>query len=821
MGLLSKRNFLSVFCCLCLNLGVAIDTIISPQSIKDPDYIISKGSAFKLGFFSPVNSTNRYLGIWYNRISVFTVVWVANRQKPLKDSSGVLTISEDGNLVVLDGQKEILWSSNVTNSVANSNFHLLDSGNLVLRENTSGKIIWESFHHPTDTFLPGMKLSVNLRTNQKVLYTSWKSPSDPSIGSFSTGMASVNIPEAFIWKDGRPYWRSGPWNGQIFIGEPDWNAEYHNGFNLVDDKEGTVYATFDYANVLPLSKFLLNSKGNLVQTYWDDSKEDWKVVGLAPKDECDVYGTCGAFGSCDSQRTPICSCIRGFEPKIIEECNRGNWTSGCIRRAPLQCQRVNNSDEEGKADGFLKLKMIKVPDFMERSYGSIDGCRKQCWKNNDCLAYAHDVGIGCMSWSRDLIDLRKLSIRGSDIYIRLAYSEFAKERHLKVIIRISMIIGAIAILSTAYYFWRWTAKIREFASERKNKSRESLLFDYLDDVKLHDLPIFSLEEVATATNNFHVANMLGRGGFGPVYKGKLQDGQEIAVKRLSKSSGQGPEEFMNEVMVISKLQHRNLVRLLGCYSEGEEKMLIYEYMPNKSLDIFVFDPLNQKLLNWKKRFNIIEGIGRGLLYLHRDSRMKIIHRDLKASNILLDEELNPKISDFGIARIFRERENQANTKRVVGTYGYMSPEYAMQGIFSEKSDVFSFGVLLLEIVSGRRKTSFYDDEQYYLSLVGFAWKLWNNNNIMAFVDPTIWDPCFQMEMFRCIHVGLLCVQELARDRPTISNIISMLSSDIVDLPFPKQPAFTERQIASNCKPTQQGQIRLPSCNVTLTTVYGR
>ena len=417
---------MSVFCCLCLNLGLAIDTIISPQSIKDPDYIISNGSVFKLGFFSPVNSTNRYLGIWYNRISVFTVVWVANRQKPLKDSSGVLTISKDGNLVVLDGQKEILWSSNVTNSVANSNFHLLDSGNLVLLENTSGKIIWESFHHPTDTFLPGMKLSVNLRTNQKVLYTSWKSPSDPSIGSFFTGMASVNIPEAFIWKDGRPYWRSGPWNGQIFIGEPDWNAEYHNGFNLVDDKEGTVYATFDYANVLPLSKFVLNSQGNLVQTYWDDSKEDWKVVGLAPKDECDVYGTCCAFGSCDSLSSPICSCIRGFEPKIIEEWNRGNWTSGCIRRAPLQCQRVNNSGEEGRADGFLKLKMIKVPYFMERSYGSIDGCRKQCLKNNDCVAYAHDVGIGCMSWSRNLIDLRKLSIRGSDVYIRLAYSEFGK-----------------------------------------------------------------------------------------------------------------------------------------------------------------------------------------------------------------------------------------------------------------------------------------------------------------------------------------------------------------------------------------------------------
>ncbi|XP_023906660.2 G-type lectin S-receptor-like serine/threonine-protein kinase At1g11330 isoform X1 [Quercus suber] len=364
-------------------------------------------------------------------------------------------------------------------------------------------------------------------------------------------------------------------------------------------------------------------------------------------------------------------------------------------------------------------------------------------------------------------------------------------------------------------------KKREFATARKNKSKESLPSKNLNDVKPHELPTYSLEELATATNNFHAVNLLGRGGFGTVYKGKLRDGQEIAVKRLSRSSGQGLEEFMNEVFVISKLQHRNLVRLLGCCIEGEEKMLIYEYLSNKSLDTIVFDPLNQKHLDWKKRFNIIEGIGRGLLYLHRDSRLKIIHRDLKASNILLDEELNPKISDFGIARIFSGSENQANTKRVIGTYGYMSPEYVMQGFFSEKSDVFSFGVLLLEIVSGRRTSCFYDDQQYYLSLVGFAWKLWNDDNIMALADPTIWDPCFQMEMLRCIHVGLLCVQELAGDRPTVSTIISMLNSEIMDLPTPKQPAFTERQIASSKEPAQLGQIKSSSCNVTITTVYAR
>ncbi|XP_010316619.1 cysteine-rich receptor-like protein kinase 10 isoform X1 [Solanum lycopersicum] len=322
---------------------------------------------------------------------------------------------------------------------------------------------------------------------------------------------------------------------------------------------------------------------------------------------------------------------------------------------------------------------------------------------------------------------------------------------------------------------------------------------------------YDFSAISAATDNFLDANKLGQGGFGPVYKGKLPNGQEVAVKRLSIDSSQGDLEFKNEVLLVARLEHRNLVRLLGFCFDGTERLLVYEFVPNASLDHFLFDPVKRRELDWERRSKIIGGVARGILYLHEDSRLRIIHRDLKASNVLLDAEMNPKIADFGMARLFAMDESQGITNNIAGTYGYMAPEYAMQGKMSVKSDVFSFGVLVLEILGGQRNTCFRNGE-YVGNLLSYAWRNWREGTTSNLVDPMLRGSSgLVSDITRCIHIALLCVQENVADRPTMAAVVLMLSSLSLALPVPSKPGYyMQIDVSPNISPIQGYKSRVIS-----------
>ncbi|XP_074566986.1 cysteine-rich receptor-like protein kinase 25 [Curcuma longa] len=413
---------------------------------------------------------------------------------------------------------------------------------------------------------------------------------------------------------------------------------------------------------------------------------------------------------------------------------------------------------------------------------------------------------GCYSCLRDMVALLPRccdSKQGGRVYSQSCFLRFESYPfyHLSAvgapsggksnssgrrILFIAISVAASLLLLCAIFIYRRRTKA---TTQRRKLLTAKFKHEDQHEIKGAESLLFDLEAIRIATDNFSDRNKLGEGGFGPVYKGTLENGEHVAVKRLSRNSGQGLDELKNEVFLVAKLRHRNLVRLLGCCLESEEKLLVYNYLANTSLDKFLFDNSKREKLDWARRFKIIEGISRGLLYLHEDSPLKIIHRDLKASNILLDANMDPKISDFGLAKLFGADETQGNTKRIAGTFGYMAPEYTLHGLFSVKSDVYSYGVLILEILTGQ-KNSGYRGSEYPIELVThMVWRHWTQGNVLQVIDQDLVEQCQTQQISRCIHIGLLCVQQDPIQRPTMANVVFMLNNHFVGLPTPSAPAF--------------------------------
>ncbi|TYK26352.1 G-type lectin S-receptor-like serine/threonine-protein kinase [Cucumis melo var. makuwa] len=814
--------------------SLAIDSIKAGESINgNTQILVSAQQKFVLGIFNPKDSKFRYLGIWYKNIPQ-TVVWVANRDKPLVNYSAKLTLKGQG-LVLQNESDGILWSSTSSTFLKDPIAQLLDNGNLVIRESGSENYVWQSFDYPSDTLLPGMKVGWDLITGMNWKLTSWKSSNDPSSGDFTYGMDPGGLPQLETRRGNVTTYRGGPWFGRRFSGTTLFRdtAIHSPRFNY--SAEG---AFFSYKSAEDLTvRYALSAEGKFEQFYWMDDVNDWHLLYELPGDACDYYGLCGNFGICTSSTIPRCDCMHGYQPKSPDDWNKRRWVGGCVIRDNQTCKN---------GEGFKRISNVKLPDSsgdLVNVNMSIHDCEAACLSNCSCLAYGimelSTGGYGCITWFKKLVDIRILPDNGQDIYLRLAASELDSDNRKLVVVLCLSVASLISFLIfvACFIFWRRrTIKGKYFFKKKILKSilRTVSIFllvftSYLqilvetgNEVQSQEneaeMPLYDFTMLVNATNDFSLSNKIGEGGFGPVYKGMLPCGQEIAVKRQAEGSSQGQTELRNEVLLISKLQHRNLVKLLGFCIHQQETLLVYEYMPNKSLDYFLFDNKKRSLLKWKKRLDIIIGIARGLLYLHRDSRLIIIHRDLKVSNILLDNDMNPKISDFGMARMFGEDQTMTRTKRVVGTYGYMSPEYVIDGYFSMKSDIFSFGVILLEIVSGRKNRGFFHPD-HQLNLLGHAWKLWDEGNGLELMDETLKDQFQKCEAIRCIQVGLLCVQENPDERPAMWSVLSMLESENMVLSQPKQPGFYTERMVSNMHKLAVGNS-CTSNEVTLTLLDG-
>ncbi|CAL5341845.1 unnamed protein product [Camellia sinensis] len=579
----------------------ALDTITKTHFITYNNTIVSPSESFEMRFFTPGNSKNWYIAIWYKKIASGTIVWVANRDNPLPNSSGVLKLIDPGILILLNSTNNIVWSTNTSRSIRNPVARLLDSGNLIIQDpndHNPENFLWQSFDYPCDTLLPGMKVGKNLVIGREWHMSSWKSKDDPAHGTSNpkkkgthdtypiqpnspgdsqsrTQVRWILIPLSSLSNQTHPYWldlcgypqmffnkgsvvlfRDGPWNGLLFTGTATIlikNPIFKFGMHFEKDE---IYYRCDLLNSSVASRFILTPNGFLQRWTWINQNKG-----------CD-----------DVNKSLVCGCLSKFVPKNPKDWNTMNWSGGCVRRTVLDCE---NGDE------ILKYSGVKFLDMRSSWYNrtmTLGECREVCLKNCSCMAYSSlDIrggGSGCLLWFDDLV---------VGIYIRMASSELVHQAS-------------------------FSGKKSEIRNKRKKKiEEEEEGFTVEDRRPVHNSKQGSTEKhqkdfakITSSTNNFSIDNKLGEGGYGPIYKGKFDGGQEIAVKRLSKCSNQGLDEFKNEII----------------YEGG------------------------RTLMDWPKRFHIINGIARGLLYLHQDSRLRIIHRDLKASNILLDINMNLKISDF-------------------------------------------------------------------------------------------------------------------------------------------------------------------------------
>ncbi|VAI91801.1 unnamed protein product [Triticum turgidum subsp. durum] len=777
----------------------AAATVSAPRPLRGNYTLISAQGKFELGLFSPAGSLGDrfYLGIWYKNIPVQTVVWVGNRATPLSAvASAELRVSAaDGNLELVGPTRAsalpvVVWSSNLSSSSMSSSpgrntADIRDNGNLVLVDGgNSSNVLWQSFDHPTDTLVPEAWVGENKLTGEYQALTSWRNAQDPAPGMFYDTVDPNGTSEFFfMWNKSRIYFRSGIWTGRIFATATEATRTMLYNTTYVETPAYRRLTNVVYDNAT-ITRIVLDLTGQVKVYVWVRARQSWQPFWTAPAVQCDVYKLCGAFGVCDQRSQLPCRCPPGFAPVSEEDWTLSDWSGGCRRRSRLTCTHNGST-----TDGFLALPDVKLPDD-SHAVGAAKSkaeCESTCQNNCSCQAYAFSAGGGgCTVWHGEIRNLEQLyadsGVSGSDLHLRLSEAGLqdlgvsgtnGKKRGRTLWLVLGIPLAGVAAFGVSVILaWRILhARRRRLANEKGSS-----------------LVVYSYGDLRAATKNF--SEWLGGGGFGSVYRGvlKQQKGDnrtqlQVAVKKLESLGQQGDKQFRTEVSTLGCIQHVNLVRLLGFYSSDVEKMLVYEYMPRGSLDRYLFG--GGASPSWRERYNIMVGVARGLAYLHHGCHDCIIHCDIKPENILLDEDMSPRIADFGMAKLVgRDYSRALTTMR--GTIGYLAPEWISGQPISAKADVYSFGMVLFELISGRRNSDGYSEVEAIGSWSSDSWTffpVWAAGKVVegevaAVADPRLRGNVRPEEVERACWVACWCIQDQEAQRPTMAQVVQALEGAV-------------------------------------------
>ncbi|KAJ9549547.1 hypothetical protein OSB04_022090 [Centaurea solstitialis] len=740
----------------CLSSGA--DTLLVNQSLSGDETLVSLAGNFEFGFFKPGKSPNYYIGIWYKKVEETTIVWVANRDTPISDKFSSKLKIVDGNLVLLDESSTQVWSTDLVISTSSSYASLVlgDDGNLVFRNGASSSPpIWQTFEHPTHALLPGSKLGYNKVTNTKYALTSWRSREDPAKGLFSFELHQNRLEYVLKYNKSIQYWTSGTWNGRYFSLVPEMKSDFKYHFNFFSNENETSIAYFLYDNST-ITSLIMDASGQIQQLTWLESTKQWLAVWIQPKTKCEIYAFCGTFGTC--KHATECNCLAGFTPRSESDWYQSNFSEGCVRKTNLQCGR------NAETTDFLMIRVKDLPPNGSVAVGSSGECRTNCLNNCSCNSYSF-VDNQCLVWDGDLLNISEDNSDGKEIYVKVASKDLPRREKSKGV-ALATVVGSVA--GVVFVLGLIVLIIYRRKKRLVGKTTEGLLV------------AFAYRDLQVATKSF--SHKLGGGGFGSVFKGVLRDSSVVAVKKLE-SMSQGEKQFRSEVSTIGNTQHVHLVRLRGFCAEGINKLLVYDYMPNGSLDSHLFH--EKPVLDWKTRYEVALGTARGLVYLHEKCRDCIIHCDIKPENILLDVDFCPKIADFGLAKLVGRDFSRVLTT-IRGTRGYLAPEWLSGVAVTTKVDVFSYGMLLFELVNGKRNAEQSEDSRGTFFPYLAASVVMAGGDILSLLDSRLNKEANVEEVSKICKVAFWCIQDEEESRPSMS-VVEQILEGVLDVNMPPIP----------------------------------